>query len=1043
MNISTLSIRHPTPAILLFIWLTILGLFSFYRLGIQAYPTVDLPIIMISATQEGMAPAQLESEVARKIENVIAPLSELRHIRTVIVDGTVSFVVEFFIDKDVEVALSEIRNAIESIRADLPAEMTAPPVVSKLTTAGSPLLGYSVTSDTLDPQDLSWFVDNEISRAMLDVQGVGKFTRIGGVDREVRVDLDPLRMTALGISAGEVSQLIKRVQLNSSGGRADVGGSVENFRTLGAVGSAAEIGQLDLPLADGRHVRLSDVAHVHDSHADRASIALVDGKPVVAFEITRSKGSMEVEVAQAVRAALEKFKAAHPEVHIEEMYNTYKPTYDNYEGSMDLLYEGALIAIIIVWLFLRDWRATLVATTALPLSIIPSFFGMKLMGYSLDTMTLLAISLVVGVLVDDAIVEIENISRHLRMGKSPYHAAMEAAEEIGLAVIATSLTIAAVFLPAAFIGGIPGKYFAPFGITATIAVLMSLLVARLLTPMMAAYIMKPPKNDQGDPPLMQRYLGWANWCLTHRKSTIGIATALFVGSLALLPLLPTGFLPIEDRALITMVLELPPGSTLTETEQSSRRASELLREIPEVEGVFANVGASTDPYPETPTGAANIDTRKATLIVRLKPRMDRQRHQSEIEKSVREKLHELPAARFSILSGAPGTVLRVVLGSDDAEALALAARDVENDMRKLQGVGYISSTASLQKPEVHITPNYARAADLGVTADALARTVRIATAGDYKMLLPKLNLPQRQIPIRVQVDPGQRDELETIRQLPVTARHDTVPLEAVATIEMGSGPAKIERLDRIRNLSIETELGDRILGDLLEEANKMPSLQRLPAGVHRINDGDVEYMEELFTRVSVGMVIGVVCVYIVLVLLFRDFLQPVTILVALPLSLGGAFVALLLTRNALSMPALYGVLMLMGIVTKNSILLVDYVIIARRDHGMGRYEALIDACHKRARPIFMTTIAMAGGMMPCALGWGVADPGFRSPMAIVVIGGLITSTLLSLLVIPVVFTYIDDLMQFILRKLRRITASATQTQPPQPQSGAQSPTTHS
>ncbi len=1028
INVSSLSIKNPVPAILLFSWLTLLGLFAFRTLGIQAYPTVDLPIIMVSATQEGMAPAQLEQEVARKIENAIAPLSRLRHIRTVIVDGTVSFVVEFFIDKDVEVALSEIRNAVESIRPELPPEMTSPPVVSKLTTAGAPLLGYTVESTSMDVEDLSWFVDNELSRAMLGVHGVGKFQRIGGIDREARVDLDPVRMAALGVSAAEISQQLKRVQLNSSGGRAEIGASVQGFRTLAAASRIEELEALSIPLADGRTIRLSDIARVHDGHADRSSIALIDGKPVIGFEVTRSKGSMEVEVANAVNLALDKFRTEHPEVTIKEVYNTYQPTYNNYQGSMDLLYEGAIIAIIVVWFFLRDWRATLVATTALPLSIIPTFLGMKMLNYSLDTMTLLAISLVVGVLVDDAIVEIENISRHLRMGKSPYHAAMEAAEEIGLAVIATSFTIAAVFLPAAFIGGIPGKYFAPFGITATIAVLVSLMVARLLTPMMAAYIMKPPRHEHSDPPLMQRYLGWVTWCLHHRKTTVAAATLFLIGSLALTSLLPTGFLPTEDRALITLVIELPPGSSLHDTEQTAQRATTLLREIPEVEGVFANVGASTDPYPETPTGAANIDNRKATLIIRLKPRQEREAHQSKVEMAVRAKLRELPAVRFSILSGAPGTVLRVVLGSDDAESLSLAAKAVESDLRTLQGVGYITSTAALQKPEIHITPDLARAADLGVTTDNLARTIRIATTGDYRVQLAKLNLPQRQVPIRVQLDPSQRDDLERIRQIPVPARHGTVPLEAVAKIELGSGPAKIDRLDRIRNMSIETELGSRVLGDLLKEANELPSLKQLPAGVVRISDGDVEYMEELFERVSVGMLVGVVCVYIVLVLLFHDFLQPITILIALPLSLGGAFVALLLTNNALSMPSIYGILMLMGIVTKNSILLVDYVIIARRERDLDRFEALIDACHKRARPIFMTTIAMGGGMLPCALGFGIADPGFRSPMAIVVIGGLITSTLLSLLVIPVVFTYIDDLMVFLRRLARRFTAGATNAQ---------------
>ncbi len=1017
MNVSTWSIRNPVPAVLLFTVLMLLGLFSFKNLGIQSFPTVDLPIILISATQEGMAPAQLESEVARKIENAVAPLSLIRHIRTVIVDGTVSFVIEFKIDKPVEIALSEVRNAVDSIRQDLPPDMP-PPVVSKTTTSGSTLLSYTIESPTMDAQDLSWFVDNELSRAMLGIAGVGKFQRIGGVEREVRIELDPLRMAALGIGASDVSMQLKRVQKNASGGRGDIGGSVQSFRTLGGAATVAELAALDLPLANGQSVRLSDIARVSDGIAEPSSTALIDGKPVIAFEITRSKDGTEVAVAKAVRAAIETFQAEHPQIKITEAYNTFDPTVDNFNGSMQLLLEGSLLAILIVWWFLRDWRATLVTTTALPLSIIPTFFGMQILGYTLDTMTLLAISLVVGVLVDDAIVEIENITRHLRMGKSPYHAAMEAADEIGLAVIATSLTIAAVFLPAAFIGGIPGKYFMPFGVTATIAVLCSLLVARLLTPMMAAYLLKPSTDEQRDPPLMQRYLSWVRWVLAHRWITMGIAFALLVGALALTPLLPTGFLPVEDRGQVTVILELPPGSTLADTQRASAHATELLLTIPEVKRVFSNVGSSTDPYPEAPTGAANVDARKATLIVGLHHRHERDLKQAEIENVVRAKLRDLPGARISLISGAPGALLRIVLGSDDAEALSIAARDVENDLRKMQGIGYITSSASLQRPEIHVTPDFARASDLGVTAEALAYAVRLATSGDYKMLLAKLNLPQRQLPIRVQLDPDMRGDLDALRQIPVAARGGTVPLEAVAKIEMASGPAKIDRLDRIRNLSIEVELGTRQLGDVLAEANALPSLSRLPPGVKRINDGDVEYMQELFSRVSIGMIAGVICVYVVLVLLFHDFLQPITILAALPLSLGGAFMALLATNHALSMPSMFGILMLMGIVTKNSILLVDYVIIARREHDMGRFEALIDACHKRARPIFMTTIAMGGGMLPVALGMG-AEPSFRAPMAIVVIGGLITSTLFSLLVIPVVFTFFDDILEFFKRCVRR------------------------
>jgi len=799
-----------------------------------------------------------------------------------------------------------------------------------------------------------------------------------------------------------------------SGGRGDLGSGVQSFRFLGTLENAQQLAGLVIPLSNGRSIRLAEVAEVSDGIAERSSLALLNGQEVIGFEITRIKGFGEVEVADAVRRAVQRFQAEHPQVHIKEAFNTTAPVEDNYQGSMHLLYEGAALAILVVFWFLRDWRATLVAATALPLSIIPTFLLMQWAGYSLDTLTLLALALVVGILVDDAIVEIENIVRHLRMGKSPYQAAMEAADEIGLAVVATSLTLVAVFLPTAFMGGVPGKFFKPFGMTAAASVVASLMVARLLTPMMAAYFLRPHPERPPESRILRGYLAFARWCLRHRWITLFAALAFFVGSMKLLPLLPKGFVPAADRAQSVLRLELAPGSRIEETRAVAERAIALLKQMPEVVQVFAAVGTAAAENTGPLGGSSSADPRQAVLTVDLVHRSQRALKQSQVENEMRKRLAAVPGARISLVSGAPGEKLQVTLDSDDPVALAAAARAVESDLRTLKGIGNIASSASLQRPEIHVRPDFARAADLGVTTRSLADTVRIATAGDYAMQLPKLNLPQRQIPIRVRLAESLRHDPTAIRQLAVpagsAAQPTQIPLDAVAAVELASGPARIDRLNRKRNITFDVELGGRIIGDVMAEVNRFPSLVNLPAGVGHPESGDAQRMSELFASFGGAMLIGVACIYIVLVLLFHDFLQPLTILAALPLSFGGAFVALLLTHNSFSMPSVIGVLMLMGIVTKNSILLVEYAVMARREHGLDRFEALIDACRKRSRPIVMTTIAMGAGMMPVALGLG-AEPSFRAPMAIAVIGGLITSTFLSLLVIPVVYTLVDDLLR--------------------------------
>lgn len=1012
LNVSSWSIRNPTPAILLFIMLTLAGLLGFRWMKIQNFPDIDLPTITVTAVLPGASPAQLESQVARKLENQIATLQGLKHIYTTIQDGTVTVTVEFRLEKPTQEAVDDVRAAVARVRSDLPGELRDP-IVNKLELSGSPILTYTVASlrkDGMDDEALSWFVDNQVTKRMLAVRGVGAVSRVGGVTREVRVELDPARLLALNTTAAEVSRQLRQFQQEASGGRADIGGLEQSVRTLATVQDAQELAALDIALADGRRVRLDQLATVSDTVAEQRSAALLNGKPVVGFEITRTRGAGEVDVAQGVRAAVQTLRAEHPEIEITEAFNFVDPVQENYDGSMYLLYEGALLAVLVVWFFLRDWRATLVAATALPLSAIPTFIVMYLLGFTVNIVTLLSLSLVVGILVDDAIVEIENIMRHLRMGKTPYQAAMEAADEIGLAVIATTFTLIAVFLPTAFMSGVPGKFFVQFGWTAAIAVFFSLVVARMLTPMMAAYLLKPPRGPEHEPRWLQRYTGWARWCLQHRIKTLLATGAFTVGSIVLAGFLPTGFIPPDDLSQTQVNITLPPGSTFKQTAAAAEAAEAIVKANKHVQLIYTAIGggaAGADPF--AMGGVAEV--RKATLTLNLTPRKERPGLSKQaIESELRETLERIPGARIKVGFGGSAEKYVLVLAGEDGRVLAEHAQIVERELRGIPGIGAITSTASLTRPELIVRPDFARAAELGVSAAAMADTLRVATAGDYDQDLPKLNLAQRQVPVVVKLPASARADLDYLARLPVPGSRGPVPLSNVATLEIASGPAQIDRYDRQRNINFEVELNQQPLGEVAKLALALPSLQNLPPGVIQTSVGDAEAMEELFASFGLAMLTGVLCIYIVLVLLFKDFVQPLTILVALVLSVPGAFFALFITHTALSMPSMIGLIMLMGIATKNSILLVDYVIIARRDHGLGRMEAVLDACHKRARPIVMTTIAMGAGMLPIAMGLGV-DPSFRAPMAIVVIGGLITSTFLSLLVVPIVFTYVDDLVQ--------------------------------
>lgn len=1039
MNFSAWSIKNPIPGILLFIMLGLAGLMCFHWMKIQQFPDIELPMVTVTAALPGAAPPQLETEVARKIENSIATLQGLKNQYTNIQDGVVVITAEFQLEKPLQEAVDDVRNAVSQVRSDLPADLRDP-IVSKINLSGSPILTYTIQSPRMDEETLSWFVDYDIARAMLKVKGVGAVSRVGGVTRQVEVELDPEKLLALNATATDITRQLRLIQQEASGGQTKIGGSEQSIRTIATVKTAAEIGTMDIALSDGRHIRLDQVATVRDGIAERRSAALLNGHPVIGFEITRSKGASEVEVETGVKVALDQLKKAHPDIKITEAFNFVNPVVDNYKGSMSLLYEGAILAILVVWLFLRDWRATIIAATALPLSILPALIGMYYLGFTLNTITLLAMSLVVGILVDDAIVEIENIIRHLRMGKTPYEAAMEAADEIGLAVIATTFTLIAVFLPTAFMSGIAGKFFVQFGWTASLAIFASLLVARLLTPMMSAYILKPwigkietPQvqenqiqhpNDHGDLELahdrakdgrvMRAYMRMVTWCLNHRWITLGSAILFFVGSIMLIPLLPTGFVPPPDTGQTQVRVELPPGSQFPDSLKAAEYARNLIKDHPEIKSVYTTIGggsSGTDPF----AGGASSEPRKATLTIQVTDRSDRSVSLQKIENDIRQRLAPLPGARIQVGIAGNNSQYQIALSGDDPDVLISTARQVEREIRTIPNIGSITSSAALIRPELVIRPDFAKAADLGVTTQNIAETVRIATAGDFDQNLAKLNLSQRQIPIVIKLPLSARQDQDLIKRLMITGSKGPVMLGTIAQVNIESGPSQIDRFNRLRNINFNIELNDQPLGDVANAVDQLPTIKNLPPSVKRTNLGDADVMQQLFESFGLAMLTGVLCIYVVLVLLFKDFLQPITILVALPLSLGGAFVLLLLAKSSFSMPSLIGLIMLMGIASKNSILLVDYAIIARSERQYSRINALLDACHKRARPIIMTTLAMGAGMLPIALGIGT-DPSFRAPMAISVIGGLITSTFLSLLVIPVVYTFIDDIHNILFRR---------------------------
>ena len=1108
-NISAWAIRNPVAPIVLFIALLLAGMMSFMRMDVNDSPDIDFPAAQITIVQPGAAPTELETQVTQKVEAAVRNVVGVDEINSGVREGSSNTFVQFAIGTPIDRAVNDVRDAIANIRSDLP-EGILEPQVSRVNISGSPIGFFSAESRDMTLEELSWFVDNTVSKRLLSVEGMAAVTRTGGVSREIRVTLDPDKLQGQGVTAAQVNTQLRSVNLNAAGGRAEIAGSEQSVRVLGNAKNAFQLSQLSISAGGGRTIKLADLGTVRDAYAEQRSIGMMDGRQVLAFSLEKAKGASDVTVYEGAQAQMAVLEKENPKVKFTLLSTSVPYTISQYHSAIEAMIEGAVLAVLVVLLFLRDWRATVISAIAIPLSAIPAFWFMDMMGFTLNGLSLLALSLVAGVLVDDAIVEIENIVRHMRMGKTAYQASIDAADEIGLAVLATTMAIVAVFLPVGLMPGISGQFFKSFGLTIVVSVLLSLAVARLITPMAAAYFLKSHGHaEHGGGPMMDRYMALLNWTLDtsrmrriragleapalssrsyivpaavfgiavgfvaaarfaglmsgslpifglfmlavliflvtagflflaalavtvfagcilgktngrearpfytwsryvamrvyarlcdHRAWVIGmgglslvLTVIMFTGLGPLLKPLPLTFQPTINTDYSQVRVELTPGSTLAQTKAITDRVREMLAAAPEVEHAFSRVGV----------GSANINLT-----------LDKKRSMTsvEFERSWAPKLNAIPDGRVSFQSqqnGGPGNTGRditITLGGDDPVLLNETANKVVEEMRGLPELRAPRFNGDLLRPEIVIKPRTDLAASMGVTTQALSQAIRIATLGDIDQNSAKFSLSDRQIPIRVALSAESRRSLSTIENLPVpTTTGGSVPLKVVADIGFGAGPVVSQRTNQIRRTSIGVDLAPGLVtGDAMPKINALPALKNLPSGVKKLNLGAAKWQYELFTSFIIAVIAGVLLVFAVLVLLYKRVMPPFVNMGSLLLAPLGGLIALRLTGNPVSMPVLIGFLMLLGIVAKNSILLVDFAL-EEMNKGVDKTIAIVDAGHKRAQPIVMTTVALVAGMVPVSLSL-TGDGAWRAPMGLTVMGGLILSTLLTLLIVPATFS---------------------------------------
>lgn len=1014
LQLSSWAITKPIPTIVIFLVLSIAGIFSFIQLPVTVNPVITFPIVTVTITQDGSSPTELENAVTKRVERAVSGIPGIRHITSSISDGASSTVIEFDLNVDAYIATNDVREQIVQIRGELPQTIDEP-LISRVDVEGGAILRYMVSSSTMSLTDLSWYVDDTISKQLVMVSGVQKIRRLGDVERVIRVEPDAQKLAALQLPITTINELLRGVHQNSAGGSTKFNTLQHTIRVLGEKQDVEEIKNILLPTENGQWIKLGEVANIYDGQKSTKSISQLNGNDGVGFAIYRTKGSSDTVVADNVEKVLAKLKEANPDINIELISSTVKYTESSYHLTIKTLIEGAFLTVIIVLFFLKSWRATLIAAIALPLSILPTFLVLLLFDYSLNSITLLALTLVIGILVDDAIVEIENIQKYIERGERPYISALKASDAIGFAIVAITLTIVAVFLPVSFMGGFVGKYFIPFGITVSAAVLSSLLVARLVTPLMAAYILLPQTKSKEHkiPRWISKYTYFLSLTLKHRKLALSIALCFLIGSMAAIRLLPVGFMPEGDISISQISVELPPGSPVEQTQKEINQLTRLFKERTEIKSIYTIAGIADD--------SDGIAQHKGEIILTLSEPNERVLSQKEFEQELAILFNQRADIKFSFSNSSGNKEFSLVFSGNDADELDREIQQLTDKIAKLSGFNNIQVVKPLLRKELIVTPKLDNLGRTGINVEDIANTLRIATMGEANSRSAKFNLPDRQLAVQVILPEYQQDNIELLNNLYVkSAGQQSVPIKTVAKIDSGDGPSQIERINRQRKIAIEGNLDGISLGEAIEAVMALPEYQQLPPTVSQVEYGDTEYMHDMLMRFGSTMFFSILLVLAILIVLFKDFMQPITILVALPFSIGGAILALVLYGAMIDLPVIIGILMLMGIVTKNSILLVEFILEKERV-GLSREKAILEAGQERVRPIIMTTFAMIAGMIPLVLTTG-ADAGFRGPMAIAVIGGLISSTLLSLLFVPVIYTFMDDFKHKLLPLLAKLTS---------------------
>jgi len=1115
-NISAWSIRNPVIPLVIFTALLFAGIVSFLRMEVTDNPDVDFPMVSVTIAQPGASPTEIENQITQRVESALRSINGVNSLQSTAREGTSITLVEFDIGTNLIEAVNEVETAIAGVRASLP-EGILEPQVRKINVVGEPIGFVAVEADDMTIEQLSWFIDDTVAKRLLKIEGMAEVTRFGGVDREIEVLLDPARMQAYGVTAGQLNAVLRQVNLNAAGGLAEIGGTRQSLRVLGNSDTAYQLAQTQIQLGGGRAVRLGDIATVRDGYSERTSIGEINGKEVVTFAMSRARGASDLTVYDAALKEMAAIEAENPGIKFIQLATRTNYVRSQYKTSIWALVEGAVLAVVVVFVFLRDWRATFISAVAIPLSAIPTFWFMDLLGFNLNFLSLLALALVAGVLVDDAIVEIENIVRHMRMGKTAYQASIDAADEIGLPVVATSFCIVAVFLPVGLMPGVSGQFFQHFGITVVVAVLMSLAVARMITPLLAAYFLKARGvAEHGTGPLLDLYMRVLRWTLDSggmaaRRAGISgprrrflyvpallltvlvllavtggtllgsyyllgkleipkaVATAVssdntalahrfvaklfdvvqlvLVSGLALLagwltfrlielPAAGTSRLAHATRwltarfydhrvwmlaigwfsLLVTILLfsqtppqfqpkidtdnsrveiEMVPGTTLAEAKRIVNSVANRLRQEPEVERLLERIRLGES----------------STIYIKLKE--DRKRSSIEFERELAPVLAQFPDARVRFQSQrggfGSGRDITVMLAGSDPVLLEKTATELVEQMKGLKSIVAPRISADISRPEIIIRPRPELAAELGVTTAALSQAIRIATLGEIEQNAARFSLSDRQIPIKVRLSEAARSDFRTIESLPVpTVSGGWVPLSRVADISFGSGPTTIQRYNQNRRVLIGADLAPGVLkGEAQAQIDALPILQNLPPGVFRDVVGEDQWQAELIQNLIIAIISGVLLVFGVLVLLYKRLMSPLVNMSSLALAPLGGVLLLWLLGQPQSMPVYIGLLLLLGIVSKNSILLIDFAI-EEMNRGVGKREAIMNAGRKRAQPIVMTTVAMTAGMVPVALSLS-GDGAWRQPMGVVVIGGLVLSTLLTLLIVPAGFSLADGI----------------------------------